>query len=521
MANTRITMRKLKELLRLHFEAGMSDRAVARSLNLARSTVQDYLARFKAAKLTWPLDEGLDEPALEQKLFPKAGIGRKVDEHPDWGHIHQELKRKSVTLVLLWTEYKQDHPKGLEYSQFCELYRRFAATLNVTMRQRHKAGEKLFVDYAGQTMPVTDPTSGEVRLAQIFLAVMGASCYTFAEATWSQKLPDWIGSHVRAFSFLGGVPELVIPDNLKSGVTRPCLYDPDLNPTYREMASRYGTAVMPARVRKPKDKAKVENGVRLVERWILAALRNHTFFSLEELNDAIRELLTRLNQKPFKKKLPGCRASEFLRLDKPAMKPLPAAPYAFEEWRKARVASDYHLEVACHHYSVPYGLVGQEVEVRVTERTVEVLHHGGRVASHARSHEIGGKTTVREHMPLPHQHQLEWTPEKLMAWAEQTGYETYCLFHAILADRPHPKVAHKVCLGVVRLERHYDAKRIEAACRRANLIGTTRLESLRSILENGLDRIPVAPKTEYKPIQHENIRGDAYYARKEVWALPL
>lgn len=521
MANTRITMRKLKELLRLHFDAGLSGRAIARSLNLSRSTVQDYLARFEAAKLNWPLDEALDEAGLERKLFPKAGIGRKVDHHPDWGHIHQELKRKSVSLVLLWTEYKKDHPEGLEYSQFCELYRRFAATLNLTMRQHHKAGEKLFVDYAGHTMPVVDPNSGEVRQAQIFLAVMGASCFTYVEATWSQRLPDWIGSHVRAFDFLGGVPELVIPDNLKSGVTRACRYDPDLNPTYREMASYFGTAIMPARSRKPRDKAKVENGVRFAERWILAALRNRTFFSLEELNDAIRELLTRLNQKSFKKKLQGCRESEFLRLDKPALRPLPAAPYVFEAWQRARVPNDYHVEVDRHYYSVPYDHVGHEVEIRATERTIEVLHRGIRIASHARSHEVGGKTTVREHMPLPHQYHQDWTPERIMAWGEETGYETYCHFLAILADRPHPTVAYRACLGIVRLEKLYGAERIEAACRRANLIGATQLKSLKSILENGLDRLPVAAKAEPEPIEHENIRGAAYYAGKEVWALHL
>lgn len=287
------------------------------------------------------------------------------------------------------------------------------------------------------------------------------------------------------------------------------------------MASHFGTAIMPARARKPRDKAKVENSVRLVERWILAALRNRTFFSLEELNEAIRELLIRLNLKSFKKKLQGCRESEFLRLDKPMLKRLPATPYVFETWRRARVPNDYHVEVDRHHYSVPYDHVGREVEIRATERTIEVLYRGSRIASHARSHEAGGKTTVREHMPLPHQYQQDWTPERTMAWAENAGYETYCHFQAIFADRPHPKVANNVCLGVVRLEKHYELERIEAACRRANLIGTTQLKSLKSILENGLDRLPVAAKADPKPIEHENIRGEAYYARKDIWALPV
>lgn len=520
MANTRITMRKLKELLRLHYDAGLSQRAVARSLNLSNSTVHEYIVRFKGSKLAWPLHEAIDDQALERMLFPEVGVAKRREDIPDWGYVHQELKKPGVTLVLLWTEYKQDHPGGYQYTQFCELYSRYASRLNVTMRQHHKAGEKLFVDYAGQTVPVTDPTSGEVRRAQVFVAVMGASGYTYAEATWSQTLPDWLASHVRAFAFLGGVPELVVPDNLKSGVTKAHRYDPDVNASYRELARHYGTAIMPARAKKPKDKAKAEGGVLLAERWILAVLRKRTFFSLEELNGAIRELLVKLNQRPFKK-LPGCRQSAFERLDRPALKALPSVPYELAEWKKARVGLDYHVEADRHHYSVPYQLVGEQVEVRLTERVIEVLHGGRRIASHQRSHEVGGRTTLREHMPLPHQRYLDWTPERIMAWAERAGYETYCLFQAILADRDHPYVAHRVCQGIVRLEKEYAIERIEAACKRANLVGVTRLESLKSILAHGLDRLPVAPKSEPEPIRHENIRGADYYARKEVWALPL
>ena len=430
------------------------------------------------------------------------------------------MKKPGVTLTLLWNEYRQDHPYGYQYSRFCDYYRRYVVKLQVTMRQHHKAGEKLFVDYAGQTMPVTDPSNGEVRNAQIFIAVLGASGYSFAEATWSQQIPDWIGSHIRAFEFIGGLPELIIPDNLKSGVTKAHRYDPDLSPTYHDMARHYGIAIMPARVRKPKDKAKAEGGVLLAERWILAVLRKRIFFSLEELNEAIRELLARLNQRLFKK-LPGCRESAFLQLDKPALKPLPLTRYNLAEWFKIRVKPDYHIEADQHDYSVPYHLVGEIVEIRLTERIVEVLRHGRRVASHKRSYEVGGITTLREHMPLPHQCYLDWTPEKIMAWSEKNGYETFCLFQSILADRDHPYIAHRACLGIIRLEKKYPAERIEAACRRLNLLENTRIDSLKSILENGLDRLPVAPKAEPKPIQHPNIRGSVYYARKEVWALPL
>lgn len=520
MAYKRIAMRKLKELLRLKFESKLSQNAISRALKLSGSTVHDYLLRFKASGLSWPLPDDIDDLALERRLFPGTFTAKKHEDVPDWGAIHLELKKDGVTRALLWEEYKRDHPHGYEYSQFCEVYSRYAAKLNLSMRQSHKAGEKLFVDYSGQTMPITDPQTGEVRSAQIFVAVLGASSYTFAEATYTQQIPDWVGSHIRAFEFLGGVPELVVPDNLKSGVTKACRYDPSINPSYLDMARHYGTAIMPARARKPKDKAKAEGGVLLVQRWILACLRNRVFFSLEELNDAIRELLIRLNQKPFKK-LSGSRESTFLALDKPVLKPLPESRHTVAEWFKAKVPPDYHVEVLRHHYSVPYTLVKEQVEIRVTERIVEILHRGKRVASHARSQEVDGRTTLREHMPLPHQRQDDWTPEKIMSWAEKTGYETACLFQAILEDRDHAHVGLRVCLGIIRLEKDYPLARIEAACLRANLLGSTKLDSIRSILDLGLDAIPVAPRPEPAPIQHENIRGADYYARKALWALPL
>jgi len=519
MANSRTGMRKLKELLRLHFESGLSQRAIARSLNISSSTIGEHLKRFQTAGLGWPLPEDLDDAALEKKLFPEVVPFRKVEGLPDWRHVHQELKRKGVTLALLWDEYKAEQPEGLGYSRFCELYGRFARTLRLSMRQVHVAGEKTFVDYAGQTMPITDRETGEVRQAQIFLAVLGASSYTYAEASWTQTLPDWIDSHSRAFEFFGGATELTVPDNLKSGVSKAHRYDPDINPTYHEWARHFGTAIMPARARKPRDKAKAEGGVLVAERWILAVLRNLAFFSLEELNAELRKLCKKLNERPFQK-LPGSRHSEYLRLDRPALKPLPTTPFSFGEWSKQRVGPDYHVEADCHYYSVPSALVGESVDIRVAKRTVEVFHSGRRVTSHLRNHEAGSKTTSREHMPIAHQKYLDWTPEKIDAWAEKAGYETYCYFQAILADRPHPKVGYRACQGVIRLEKTYPLERIEAACRRANLLGITRVESLASILANGLDRLPVSPPAETAAIEHENIRGAEYYARREIWALP-
>lgn len=379
------------------------------------------------------------------------------------------------------------------------------------MRQNHRAGEKLFVDYAGQTVPIIDRNTGEIREAQVFVAVLGASNYTYAEATWSQTLPDWIGSHVRAFGFLGGVPELVVPDNLKSGVSKAHRYEPDTNPTYQDMASHYGVAVLPARVRKPKDKAKVEGGVLILERWVLAALRNRQFFSLAELNTTISELLVKLNERPFRK-LPGCRREHFKQLDRPALQPLPAEPYVYAEWKKARVHIDYHVAVDGHYYSVPYALIKKQVEVRITRNTIECFHKGHRVASHRRSHHKGSHTTVEAHMPEAHRQAGEWSPERLARWAAQTGPATEKLIRTVLGSRKHPQQAYRSCLGILRLGKAYSDERLEAACRRALTLGSCRYKSIESILKHRLDEQPVEEQQELPlPDGHDNIRGPAYY----------
>jgi transposase len=416
-----------------------------------------------------------------------------------------------VTLQLLWDEYKAANPEGFQYSWFCDSYRHWLGKVDVVMRQTHRAGEKLFVDYAGQTVPVIDPQSGEVLDAQIFVAALGASNFTYAEATWTQRLPDWIGSHVRAFNYLGSVPAIVVPDNLKSAVHLAHRYEPELNPTYAEMGQHYGVAIIPTRSARPRDKSKVEVAVLVVERWILARLRNRQFFSLAELNAAIAELLELLNNRPFKK-LPGTRRSTFESLDRPALQPLPATPYQYAEWKKVRVNIDYHVAIDKHYYSVPYQLVKQQLEARITTNTVELLHKGKRVASHRRSYQPGRHTTVNAHMPKAHREYAEWTPQRLVRWARETGPATAKLVEVILTSRPHPQHGFRACLGIMRLAKNYTTPRLEAASRRALAIGSCSYKSVESILKNGLDRKPLpATAIDTPAIEHDNLRGSDYY----------
>ena len=504
-------MRKIKEVLRLKWAQGLSNRQIAKACGIARPTVGEYLRRAADAGLSWPLPTDLDEATLERQLFPPPpSLPAPVRGVPDWSLVHQELKRKGVTLFLLWQEYRETHPEGYQYSWFCDHYRAWRGKLDVVMRQDHRAGEKLFVDYAGQTMPVVDRDTGEIREAQIFVAVLGASNYTYAEATWTQALPDWIGSHQRAFTFLGGVPEMVVPDNLRAGVSKAQRYEPDINPTYHDMATHYGVAVLPARARRPRDKAKVEAGVLLVERWILAALRRRTFFSLAELNAAITGLLEKLNARPFKK-LPGTRRAHFEALDKPALRPLPAAPYVYAEWKKARVHIDYHVAIDGHYYSVPHALIKKQLDVRITQHTVECFHRGQRVASHRRSLNKGRHTTVPAHMPEAHRQVGEWTPQRLANWAAKTGPATEKLITTVLTSRRHPQQAYRSCLGILRLGKAYGDDRLEAACRRALILGSHSYKSIESILKHRLDDQPRAEQQELAlPEDHDNIRGPSY-----------
>jgi transposase len=503
-------MRKIREVLRL-WAAGKGQRQIAASVGIGQSTVGDYVTRAQRAGIDASTE--LDDAALERALYPpKPALPDASRGLPDFSAVHRELKRKGVTLFLLWEEYKAAHPDGFQYSWFCQHYRAWAGKVDLVMRQHHRAGEALFVDYAGQTVPIVDRSTGELREAQIFVAVLGASNYTYAEATWTQGLSDWIASHQRAFGFIGGVTETVVPDNLKSGVTRAHRYEPDLNPTFAEMAAHYGTTVLPTRIAKPRDKAKVEVGVQIVERWILARLRHQTFFSLDALNRAIAELLPRLNDRPFKK-LPGCRRELYEQLDRPALAPLPTQAYVFATWKKARVNIDYHIEFERHYYSVPYQLVKAEVEARVTAQTVEILHRGRRIASHRRSFKPGGYTTIAAHMPRPHREYAEWTPRRLVEWASRTGPATAELIGDILTRRRHPQQGFRSCLGILRLGKTYGDARLEAACSRALKIGAASYKSIDSILKHRLDEQPL-PEPAQPTLaldHHDNVRGPKYY----------
>jgi transposase len=512
MSKERLSMRKITEILRLRHACGLTQRAIATSIGAAPSTVADYLRRATLAGLGWPLPAGMTEADVDRLLFPPpCVVPAEQRPVPDWAWVHGELKRKSVTLFLLWQEHRASHPDGFRYSWFCHHYREWAGRLDLVMRQAHLAGEKCFVDYAGQTVPVTDRYTGEIRHTQIFVAVLGASNYTYCEATWSQSIPDWIGSHVRMLDVFDAAPGMLVPDNLKSGVSRACRYDPELNPSYLDFARHYGIAVVPARAGKPRDKAKVEGGVLLVERWILARLRNRTFFSLAELNAAIQALLADLNNRPFKK-MKGSRSELFRTLERPAMAALPAQRYVLAEWKKARVNVDYHIEVTGRLYSVPYALVGRQIDVRYTEHTVEIFHRSERVASHPRTATGSRYVTQAEHMPEKHRQMAAWTPERILRWAQTIGPHTAALIDALIAARAHPQQGFRAALGILRLAKLYGNARLEAACRRATAMNAVSYRSVESILKHHLDAIPLPTESQPQlPIFHDNVRGPDYY----------
>jgi transposase len=511
-----LSMQKIREVLRLALMHGMSDREIGRSCTISHVTVGKYRSKVAEAGLSYGNIEAMDDSGLIRLLKIGRREARIDGRHqPDWEYVHTELKKKGVTLQLLWEEYKGSRPDSYQLSQFYEIYSQWKRKLNVVLRQTHKAGEKMFVDYAGHTVPVVNRHNGEIMDAQIFVAVLGASNYTYAEATEDQALHSWIDSHIRTFEYFGGVPQMVIPDNLRSGVTKACRYEPEINATYHEMSIHYDTVVIPARVRKPRDKAKVEAGVLVVERWILAALRMRTFFSLVELNEAIAELLKRLNSRPFKK-LDGSRLSWFEGIEKNALKPLPQARYVVAEWKRATVNIDYHIELDKHYYSVPYQLVDKEVDLRYTTTTVEIFHDRKRIASHVRSYMQGQHTTVKEHMPKIHQEYLEWAPSRIIQWANKVGKSTAGVVETIMKTRRHPEQGYRSCLGILRLGKQYTDVRLEAASTRAIAIGGNSYRSIKSILEKGLDSVALSGSgKEVKPIVHENIRGCDYYNQQK------
>ena len=504
-------MRKVREVLRLKHTLGMSYRQISETTGVGKTVIGEYLRRAGVIGITWPVPAEIDDAELDRRLFPVPGDGTAAPRPAiDWPKIHEEMKRRSVTLVLLWQEYRAEQFDGYGYSRFCDLYGEWRKTISATMRQTHPAGEKLFVDYAGDTVPVFDQVTGE-RAAHIFVAALGASNYTYAEARWSEGLADWIGAHVNTLTAIGGVPKAVVCDNLKAGVTKPSRYEPGINRTYQDLATYYGFVVLPTRVRKPRDKAKVEVAVQIVERFVLARLRNRRFFSLEELNAAIRKCVVELNAK-IMRKLGKSRRELLETIERPALKALPAEPYRYAEWKRARVAPDYHIEIADHYYSVPSRLIREVVEARITSTTVEIFHKGTRVASHAFSPVSNRHTTIPEHMPSAHRRYAYWTPARIMQEAAKIGPAMQALFEAIMKAKPHPEQGFRSCLGILRLAKSYGPARLEAACRRGNDIGARSYGSIASILRHGLDRAYAQEKApEGAPIRHANIRGQGYY----------
>ena len=515
MPRPRAVMRKIREVLRLTLGEQLSQRRVKQITGVAEATQYDYVKRARAAGLAvWPLPSDVDEQELERRLFVSAGPPVERRPVPQWAQVKNELRRKGVTMQLLHEEYLEQHPGGYQYSQFCRLYHEWRRHLDVVLRQDHQAGKKMFVDFPGQTVPIYDAeTEAQVMAAQIFVSVLGASNYVYAEALPSQQLVPWVNAHAHALAFYGGCPEIAVIDNLPAGVTKAHRYEPIVNESYLDMASHFGVAVVPARPYKPRDKAKVEAAVLLVERWILARLRNRRFYSLGELNLGIRELLTRVNQKPFKK-MPGSRQSWFEEVERPALRPLPPRPYEFATFLRSRkVHIDYHVEVDFHYYSVPYQHTGERVDIRVTASVVEIFLRGRRVASHLRSYVRGRHTTDPAHRPESHRRHLEWSPERILNWAEKTGPETAALVKGVMESRPHPEHGYRTCLGIIRLGKRYGAGRLEAACRRALTVRALSYRSVESILKNGLDHKPL-PERHPKPADrrhHENLRGPDYY----------
>jgi transposase len=503
-------MRSSREIMRQKWQLGRAHRAIAESVGVSLGAVSLALRRAKAAGLTWEAVQALNDEELERRLYPRVAADAERAE-PDCVWIHRERHRPNVTLELLHHEYLERHPNGLRYTSFCDRYRAWLARRGLVMRQVHMAGDKAFVDYSGKRPRVVDATTGEVIEVELFVGVLGASNLTYAEATYSQRGPDWIASHVRMLEYFGGAPAALVPDQLKSGVTRACAYEPEVQRTYEELAEHYGTTVMPARPAHPRDKAKVEVAVQIAQRWLLARIRNEVFHSLGQLNARLLELLVDLNGRVMRRYAKS-RRDLFEQMERAALRSLPSTRFEYVEWAKARVNIDYHVAVDGHLYSVPYRLVHEQVEVRLSGDVVEILHGRTRVASHRRSRVKGGFTAEPEHMPSAHRAHAEWTPSRILSWAGKVGAATHDLCEAILADRPHPEQGFRSCLGILRLGRRYGEVRLEAACNRALRVRARSYRHVESILKNGLDRIAAAEEpTLTSSSTHENVRGRDYY----------
>jgi transposase len=502
-------MRMIREILRLHYSCSLSNRKISKALGCSRWAVDEYIRRAETANLGWPLSSEFDdEDKLEALLYLKEPTPiDKQRPQPDCNYIHQELKKKGVTLDLLWQEYKQEHPNGYQLSQFRNIYRDWRKTVNLSMRQNHKAGEKAFSDFAGKTLPITNPHTGEITQAHLFVCSLGASSYTYAKLFFSENTEAWATGHALAFTYFGGCPNIIVPDNPKPVITKACRYEPDVNPSFAQMANHFNLAIIPARVRHPKDKAVVESAVGLTTRWILAVLRKQTFFSLAEANQAVAELLEKLNNKPFKK-LPGTRRSRFETVDKPALKPLPDTQYEYMHIKYATVhIADYHVEYDGSWYSAPYQYRGRTVEARATLNTIEIYLKGKRIASHPRGIIKGSRSTLDEHRPKSHREYGQWPPERITRWAATIGPATKDLTEKILQSKKHPELGYRTCFGILRLAKSVGNNRLESACQRALSFNACSLRSVKSILDSGLDRCSLPEKPRQLKIIHTNIRG--------------
>jgi transposase len=509
------SMRKLIQILRLHFESKLSRRQIANSLSLSVGVVIKYINRALDKNLSWPLPEDIDEPALLKILKPKTAqtnLSKAIDLI-DFAKTHQELSRKGVTLQLLWDEHQSEQEGALSYSRYCYHYRVYKQGLKRSLRQTHKAGDKVFIDYSGVRFHIIDPETNDIRAAEIFVGVLGASKYTFAEATWSQQLPDFLGSQRRMFEFFGGVPALVVPDNLRSAISKSCRYEPDTNPTYAQFIEHYGTAVLPARPYRPQDKASVESGVQVAQRWILARLRHQTFVGLDELNAEIAKLLKTMNKKPFQK-LPGCRESAFVEMDKPALKFLPEEPYYYRQYKASRAGIDYHVVLHGHYYSVPHRYCGELIDLWFNPHTVECYFEGVRIAMHLYSSIPGQQSTITHHMPKRHRIHTEQSKERYLRWASEIGVSTHIVVKRIFDDKPHPEQAYRSCLGILKLAKRYGEKRLEQACSYGVAQGAYSRKSVISILKNNLEQAIttyVSHEVNLHGLTHTNIRGSQYY----------
>lgn len=505
------SMKKIRELLRLIHE-GLSQRKAATCACISRTAAQDILFKARFHKLNWPLDESYTDEVLYNILYKKNSDKNLINKkNPNWQEVQKELLKKSLTLKLLWMEYKEEFPDGYQYTQYCDMFRKWKQSTRISMKQNHIAGEKSFIDFSGNTIPYIDIKTGENKKAEIFLSVLGASNYTFAYAIPDQTISNWIHAHIKAFEFFGGTTKILIPDNLKSAVTKACRYEPDLNSVYMDFAQHYGVAIVPARARKPKDKSKVEVAVQIAERWILARLRKVAFYSIIEINEAIVPLLEFMNEKPMKH-INSSRRDLYEKYEKPVLGKLPQEPFEIYLWKKSKVNIDYHVEFERHYYSVPYILIHKEVEIRVTKNLVEIYHSNKKIVAHKRSFSIGKHTTIAEHMPSQHQKHAEWTPERMLNWAESVGPCVKECFDIIINKAAHPEQGFRSCLGILRLGKVYNNKRLEDACFRAINCGHVSYKTVKNILSNNLDKISL-PKKEDEPtnLQHENIRGQNYY----------